>query len=277
MRGLLCITILVSSLLLLTQCTKQQCGCLPPDQPVSGQKLIYGDSIFYLKNSDYILLPLNAKTGTYTAFPDNLKIDRSTGAITVTLKGEDGESQTGMWYRITFKSTLTNVVDTTYILISGITYLDKFYYLSQNDSILYPIYNGDPSKAIPAGNYSIDQDYKFAINPANGQINLKECMRRGFFGGGQQNSSWKIAKIKYAANDNSKSVVNGIDVVIYYYHSLSDVPANVSAIMQSHQQMTVGLRALPFIPTTSGPFDNNLPSNLSYGKPRPPCVIIVGN
>jgi hypothetical protein len=276
MRGLFCITIVVTSLFLLTQCNKKDCGCVPPPNPgVSNLKLGYGDSVFYLKNTDYTIAPLNGKTGTYTAFPDNLIIDRTTGAITVKLKGVDGESQTGMKYRITYKSNITNEVDSTFILLSGITYVDKFYYLSQNDSIIYPIYNGDPAKAIPSGNYDLDNDNKLAINPSNGQINIKESMRRGFLGS-QFNTSWKIASIEYAVNDNSKSVTNEIDIVIYYYHTLSDVPSNVSALMQAHQQLTVGMRTAP-IPSTTGAIDNNLPSNLSLFKPRPPCVIIVGN
>ena len=274
MRSLLCTTIIISSLFFLTQCSKNNIGCLDSK---ANQKLSYGDSVFYLKNSDYIITPLNGRTGIYTAFPNNLAIDKSTGKITVTVKGTDGESQTGMWYRITYKADTGKETDTTYILLSGLTYIDKFYRLSQNDSILSPIYNGDMANALPSGNYDIAHDDKFAINPTNGKINLRECMRRGFFGGGSVNTEWKISTIKYALDDKSSRAPNKIDIVIYYYHTMNDVPSNVSALMQAHQQMTVGLRSLPSIPSTPGAIDNNLPSNLSLSKPRPPCVIIVGN
>ena len=276
MRSLLSMSLVICSALFLAHCSKRDCCAPIPDNK---SKLSYGESVFYLANSAYSISPLHEKKGTYTAFPGNLQIDRATGRITVDLKGTDGESQTGMWYRVTFSAdNCGGGSDTAYVLISGITYIDRFYRLSQNDSILHPIYNGDPQNAIPSGNYDIAHDNKFAINPANGQINLKECMRRGFFSsGGSASSSWKMASIKYAVNDKSNSVVNQIDIVLYYYHSMNDVPANVSALMQAHQQMTVGLRALPTIPSTTGAVDNNIPGSLSLAKPRPPCVIIVGN
>ena len=133
------------------------------------------------------------------------------------------------------------------------------------------------ANTLPSGNYDIAHDDKFAMNAVNGKINLRECMRRGFFGSGSSNTKWKIATVKYALDDNSNRTINKIDIVIYYYHTMNDVPSNVSALMQAHQQMTLGLRTLPFIPSTIGAIDNNLPGNLSLSKPRPPCVIIVGN
>jgi len=274
MRALFVVSIFMSSMLL-TQCTKTEklCDCMPP--PAAGYKLTYGDSVFYLKNNDYTVSPLAKGAGTYTVFPDNLQFDKTTGAITVTQKGTDGESQTGMWYKIKFKSSDGTQADSTLVLISGLTYVDKFYSLSQNDSIIYPIYNGDPSKVVPQGNYDLTADAKFAINAVNGQINIKECLRRGFFNSGVMGTGWKVATVKYTINDNSQQAANKIDIVLYYYRTISEVPSNVSALMQAHQQMTLGLRSLPTIPSTNGAIETNLPSDLSLSKPRPPCVIIV--
>lgn len=275
MRTLRCFVILAVSFLLI-RCGKRDCGCVPP--PAEKYKLAYGDSVFYLKSADYTLVPLMKGSGTYTAFPNNLQIDPKTGVINVTQKGTDGESQTGLWYKIKFQSDASNDTDSTFLLLSGISYVDKFYNLAQNDSIIFPIYNGDPATPLPAGNYDLTSDNKFAINANNGQINIKECMRRGFFNSsGQMGTTWKVATIKYAINDRSQQVTNKIDVVIYYYPTLAEVPANVSALMQAHQQMTVGMRSLPAIPSTSGPIDNNLPSELSLSKPRPPCLVIIGH
>lgn len=272
MRKLLLISALPFCFFVLSNCTRTKCDCTP----LEGSRLTYGDSVLYLKNNDYTVRPLLSRKGTYTAYPNNLTIDNETGVITVTSKGTDGESQTGMWYKISFRSD-AGELDSTFILLSGITYLDRFYHLSQNDSIIHPIYNGDPLKALPQGNYALTSDNKFAIDAANGQININECKRRGFFGGAQTNASWKIATVKYAINDKSDGAPNKVDLVIYYYKTLSDVPRNVSSLMQAHQQMTLGIRSLPSIPATTGPVDNNLPGNLSLSKPRPPCVIIVGN
>lgn len=273
MRKLLLPLLAGSCFLLLMQCSRK-CDCLPP--PL-GYQLMYGDSIFYLKASDYIIRPMAKARGSYSAFPDNLTINRSTGEITVTGKGTDGESQTGMWYKITFRSDAGDVVDSTFILLSGISYLDQFYFLNRHDSIIKPIYNSDPSLPLPRGNYDLISDNKFAVNADNGEININECKRRGFFGGPQAGSSWKVATVKYAIHDKSNGVANKLDLVIYYYKTVNDVPSNVSALMQAHQHMTLGMRGLPTIPSTTGPVDNNLPSSLSLAKPRPPCVIIIGN
>lgn len=258
-------------------CTKNN-GGLPTILEPTGNRLSYGDSIFYLKSNDYTVKPsVSAGTGSFSVFPDNLTIDKSTGAITITQKGTDGQSQTGMWFKIKFKSNDGAVNDSTLVLISGLTYVDKFYHLSQGDSIIHPIYNGDPSKAVPQGNYDLTGDNKFAINAVNGQINIKECLRRGFFSSGVMGTGWKRAKIKYGINDNSREESNAIDLVLYYYSSMAEVPSNVSTLMQAHQQMTIGLRSLPAIPNTPGAPESNLPSDLSLSKPRPPCIVIIIN
>lgn len=236
--------------------------------------LDYGDSIFYLRSSSYTIQPLHKGPGTYTAYPGNLKIDASTGAIDISLKGNDGNSQTGLRYKIKYVGA-SNETDSTYIVIAGINYLDRFYKLSQNDSIIYPVYNADLSRSIPSGNYDIAHDNKFAINPANGQININECIRRGFFNDTQLNASWKQTTIRYTTGDNS-GVTNSMDVILYYYNTLNDVPGNVSQLMQAHQRMALGVNGA-FIPTTPGAIDNNLSSDLSLFKPRPPCVVIIGH
>lgn len=238
-------------------------------------KLDYGSSVFYVKEASYTISPLKAKTGTYSAFPNTLKIDKTTGVVTVSLKGTDGENQAGLRYKITYKSNSSGEVDSAFINLSGITYVDRFYNLAQNDSIIYPIYNCDPSRTLPPGNYDLSGDNKFAINPNNGQIDIKACIRRGFFDN-QLNASWKEQKIKYRINDGSNNVINSIDVIIYYYNTMNDVPKNVSALMQAHQTLSVGVNKAA-IPSTPGTIDNNLSSDLSLSKPRPPCIIIVGH
>jgi hypothetical protein len=242
------------------------------DNLSTNSKLSYGDSVFYLKSTSYAVSPVNGKQGTYSAFPDNLNINSSTGAITVSLKGNDGQSQTGLRYKIKFTSP-NNETDSTYIIISGINYIDRFYDLAKNDSIIYPIYNADILKELPAGSYTGDN--KLAISNTNGQINIKEAIRKGFFDN-QINASWKQTTIRYTANDQSNSSTNNIDVILYYYNSINDVPSNVSALMQAHQRMSIGING-PSIPSTFGAVDNNLSSDLSLSRPRPPCIVIVGH
>ena len=240
-----------------------------------GGNLGYGDSVFYLKSNTYTVNPVNTRAGTYSAYPDNLLIDNATGAITVALKGRDGQSQTGLKYKIRFQSSDGGTRDSTFIVLSGINYLDGFHYLSQNDSIISPVYNCDVTKALPAGSYGIGADNKLAMNTTNGQINVNESIRRGFFDD-PTHSTWKQTTIKYAINDNSGGVQNEMDVILYHYNSLSDVPSNVSGLMQAHQALSLSVNRLA-IPSTAGPIDNNLSSSLSLSKPRPPCVVIIGH
>jgi len=215
------------------------------------------------------------QTGTYTAYPDNLLIDPTTGNITVAIMGLGGESQTGLKYKIKFKAAGSGFVDSTFIIISGINYLDKIYNLSQNDSIVNPVYNAGISNSIPAGTYGIQADNELSINPANGQINLKECIRKGLFNLPVENGEWEEVTITYKSNDNSQGATNRIDVALYYYRTINDVPSNISQVMQAHQARVLGVPQTP-IPNTLGPIDNDLPDNISLTKPRPPCVIVIG-
>ena len=262
---------LVLSIFIFSGCKKSS-----QDPPVANGGLSYGDSVFYLKNQSYVVSPRDAKPGTYTAYPSNLLIDNTTGNITVTITGKGLESQTGMRYKINYRSADGLELDSTYIVIAGINYLDQIYKLSQNDSIIYPVYNASLWNNLPGGTYGIQADGDLAINPANGQINIKECIRRGFFNLPAENGEWEEVTVQYRSNDNSNSATNRIDIALYFYNSVADIPSNVSAVMREHQRMTLGINQTE-IPQTSAPVDNDLPDNLSISRPRPPCIIIVAN
>jgi hypothetical protein len=240
----------------------------------NNQKLSYGDSVFYIKSQNYVVSPNITQPGTYSAFPDNLLIDPTTGRITVAITGNGNESQTGLRYKIKFQASGSNYVDSTYITLAGINYLDKIYNLSQGDSIVYPVYNANLNNSLPSGTYGINPDSRLAINPNNGQINLRECMRRGMFDLPVENGEWEEVSITYKSNDGSNQATNRMDVAIYYYRTINDVPSNIAQIMQAHQRMVLGVTQTP-IPNTIGPIDNDLPDNISLTKPRPPCVIVI--
>lgn len=239
-------------------------------------KLSYGESVFYLKAQEYTISPLKAKQGIYRAFPDNLVIDSLTGKITVRMMGRGGESQTGLKYRVTFHPNNSAQVDTTYIVLAGINYIARIYRLSQNDTIISPVYNADVSQPLPAGNYGINPDSRLAINPANGQINISECIRRGMFDIPVENGEWEEIAVTYKSSDGSNNATNEMDIALYYYRSVNDIPSNVSTLMRAQQSQVLGVNQPP-VPVTFGPVDNDLPDNVSLFKPRPPCVIIVGN
>ena len=238
--------------------------------------LSYGDSVFYIGSQEYTINPTASRNGTYTAYPDNLVIDQATGRITVRIMGHGAESQTGLRYKIRFQPSDNGPADSTYIVLAGINYLDRIYRLSQNDTIISPVYNGDLAKAIPSGTYGIQADNRLSINSSNGQINIMECIRKGMFDLPVENGEWEEVSITYKSNDKSNSATNRMDIALYYYRTVQDIPSNISQLMRAHQSMVLGVNHQP-IPVTTGPIDNDLPDNVSLFKPRPPCVIIVGN
>jgi predicted small secreted protein len=107
--------------LLFASCKKNSATGIGNGSP----KLSYGDSVFYVRGQSYEISPNITETGTYTAFPENLLIDKATGKITVAIMGNGKESQTGLRYKIKFQATGSNRVDSTYIVLAGINSVAK--------------------------------------------------------------------------------------------------------------------------------------------------------
>jgi hypothetical protein len=254
------IKILTGSLLLLvlfitwTACNKGS------SDPIGPYNLSYGDSIIYLKaqSADYIVSPTEHRAGTYSGFPDGIEIDDNTGAINVS------KSETGLRYRITH--TAPNGTETkTMIVLSGITFPDKFYRLSQNDSIALPVYNASPARAVPVNGSTFDEGNGAntggcSVQTLNGQINLAQSVRNGIFGNIPQNDVRKDFEIAYRLNDASGKTLNKLKVRLYYYNTMADVAPDLLETLQDRTDQGVFLR-------TAG--------TARVAKPRPPCVIII--
>lgn len=232
--------------------------------PPGPYKLSYGDSIIYLRSSsgDYIVNPVTHQDGVYSGFPEGIEIDAITGAINVS------KSETGLRYRITHtapdgKKTETNVV------LSGITFLDKFYNLAQNDSLALPVYNASVARTLPLSGSNFDEGNNAnsggcSVRTDNGTINLAQCVRNGVFGNTPQNDSRRDFDILYRINDGSGKALNKIRVRIYYYHTMADVAPDLLQTLADRQAGGVFLRG--------GAVD----ATQQAAKPRPPCVIVVG-
>ena len=241
------------------------CSKTPSTPPVA-DKLNYGDSIFYIQDDDYYISPAGVGSGSFTAFPEGLEIDGNTGRIRVGL----GKSEIGMRYKVKFTSS-TGKKDSTFIVIAGVNYFDKYYHVPLNDSIAYPLYNATPGKPLPAGSFTADND-KVAINPQNGQINLKQTWRNGFAADLNPNDPWKEVKIGYRLNDASNMADNEIRILLYYYNNASEIPQEIKDIVSAHETMLLGIQ-----PIASGNIVAHKLMGPTASKPRPPCVIIVGN
>lgn len=252
----------------LAGCQKDNPGGSTGDGPLS-----YGNTVFYVKATDYVINPASTGSGSYSAFPDNLNIDAQTGQITVSVKDKEGKNtQTGLKYKIYYTST-DGRKDSTTITLAGINFQDKLYYLSRNDTIASPIYNADPATGFPGGNFS-KSNSKLDIDPATGKINLAKSIRNGLFSDDPQNSNWRVVNIEYTSNDASESRKNNLDVVVYFYTAVENIPSNVSGAMRAHQSLLVGINPVD-IPLTNAPVDNDIKNIVSAAKPRPPCIIII--
>jgi len=236
--------------------------------------LSYGSNILYLKNqsTDYIVYPTQSSPGTYTAFPEGIQIDDNTGAINLT------KSETGLKYRITHHAPNGDTTSTM-VLLSGIQFIDKFYRLSQNDSIAFPIYNGDAANTLPLSGSSFDDGGTAnsggcSIRTTNGQINLAQTVRNGVFGTNPQNDAKQEFDIEYKLNDQSGKAQNKIRVKLYYYKTMADVAPDLLQTLNDRQQQGV------FLGMNNTNFGNGTTARTAgvsaLAKPRPPCVIIIG-
>ena len=266
--------------LLLSYCSKKDNTISPRtvDPTDSSARLGYGETVFYVQNAAYTVMPTGKRTkGTYSAFPENLPIDPVTGKITVAAEDANETSLAGLWYKIVFTSDAGVRTDSTNILIAGVNYADKFY-MTASDTLIRPIYNGDTAQAMPTGYFQSDNS-AFPINAKTGVVNIKKIDYEKLFNG----ESWKDVTIRYSLNDRSDGVENRIKLILYNYPSWDTVPSLVSKIMQSHQHMTIGLQ-MARIDVSPGTDNSELPNyfkdfdvnNYRTWKPRPPCVVIVG-
>ncbi|HEU4632678.1 MAG TPA: hypothetical protein VFS22_01760 [Flavisolibacter sp.] len=262
---------IIGSLLILS-CTKKD---TQNEVTVVAPEFTYGDSLFFLKEKEYVITPKVTGPGTFTAFPDDLRINNSNGAVTVSLKNRDGEAtQTGLRYRIVHHKD-DGTKDTTHIVLGGITYQDRIFELSKNENKVTPIYNASPGLQTPPGEYTSSNN-KLVIDPNTGEINLERSIAQGLFSDDPENSDWRVVRIDYRTNDAGSTVKNSLEVVIYYYTSIDKIPSNVSGAMKEHQNLLLGITPVT-IPDTYAPVDNDIKNIVKAFKPRPPCIVIIGS
>lgn len=253
----------------LIACQKSQSGPNPdPDPNPNPITVSYGDSVFYYspQATDYIVNPTVTRAGVYIGFPDGIEIDPLTGAINVS------KTEAGLKYKISFVPAGKADTISTFITIAGINYLDGFYNLSTADSVIVPIYNAFPGKPVPGinsgslfdiGSGCNSQGCK--VNVANGSINLAETVRNGIFGNKPANNERKEFDLVYSLNDNSDKARVNLKVKLYYYETVNDITPEAYAII-AERQGTIFLNGI----------NTPVATQAKLGKPRPPCIFIVG-
>jgi hypothetical protein len=260
-KSVLLFTILLLSVTAWMSCNK------PADGTIPAYKLSYGDSILYLKPSgSNIIYPAEHRAGTYSGFPDGIEVDDITGAINIE------NSETGLRYRITHTAP-DGTITTTMVVLSGVTFTDHFFRLSQGDSVANPVYNASTSRILPISGSNFDEGNVAngggcSVRTDNGKINLSESVRNGVFGHIPVNDDKKEVEIKYRINDGSGKSLNKLKVLLYWYNTMADVPQYVWDILNDRASQGVFLRG-------SMPGGTDIVNQLA--KPRPPCIIIIAN
>lgn len=255
------IFLLIAGMLFLASCKKPAAA---PSEPVA-----YADSVIYLRNvpGEQIVQPSRAQQGRYSAYPEGLEIDERTGAINVT------RSETGLRYRITFTGNDGQVTQ-TYVVISGVNYIDRYFNLAAGDSILRPVYNADAARALPSGAFDesrLASGQGCAVATGNGNINLAKTLRDGFLGANPQNDACKEVEIAYRLSDASGGATNKIKVKIYFYQTVADVTEDIRSTLRDREGMIFGASA------NLVPAQGLTARATGRAKPRPPCIIIIAH
>lgn len=255
-------------------------ACTPPD---------YGDSILcyqWIGGQDYKILPVNNPgKGRYIATPGGLVIDSITGEINVT------KSESGLPFMVGFIPEGSQDTCFTKVITSGINYLDGIHVLSDNDTLLIPMYNGVPTYNPVCGpngpaegcEYDDDEDddngngladeppagftlasRNITIDKRTGIISLRRSFLDGLFGTlNPQNGKTVNTTLYYRLSDCSNGALRRIDIKFTYYSKLSDVP---QGLINDIEDVVGGILKLLFRTTKD-----------KAANPRPPHVVVVAN
>lgn len=266
--GTALLTLLITGILLVSCAKSGNQSSIAGSNNGNTVKLSYRDSVYYITTqNNYIVSPDEQQTGKYFSFPDGLSLNENTGAINVS------KSDAGLKYRVSFAASGKTDTVSTFILISGINYIDGFYNLSTADSILKPVYNANKSLGIPGINNGTTFDVGSncnsqgcKVNTVNAEINLAQTVRNGVFGTTPSNNDRHEFVMTYRINDNSAKFDNQINVKLYFFKTMNDVTQEAFDIIASRQGTIIGPTNLTTASLASRP-----------AKPRPPCIFIVGH
>jgi hypothetical protein len=257
----------VNALLIACNKSSNENNIVTPPNTGNGLKLSYPDSVIYMTGQqDQIVSPLDQRAGTYFSFPEGLSLNPTTGAINVT------KSDGGLKYRVSFAATGKTDTVSTFIVISGINYLDGFYNIATGDSILKPVFNANKSAAIPGINNGTVFDvgsncnnFGCKVNTSTAEINLAETVRNGVFGRTPSNNDRHEFEMTYRINDASAKADNKLKVKLYFFDTMKDVTPEAFDIIASRQGTIIGPDNVTVAPLAA-----------RVGKPRPPCIFIIG-
>lgn len=255
--------------------------------------LSYGDNILFLqrnpkKNS---VTPLNvpAVAGYFRAIPNGLSLDRATGAIDLS------NSLTGLAFKVFYVSNAGKLLDSTRVIVSGIDYEDGIYEIGKKN-VANPIYNANKAVSVAAEDVvfdetDIDEDgipdiaglntRGLKIDKKSGVIDLAASLRSGLFGSGSPvNGTVRDMSVFYRIKDGSNKSLNKLDIKVYYYKTMADVPEALLELIKKRQANDVRVNRMPTpgftsdaLSTTTDPLGE---LDAFAADRRPPLIIIIG-
>jgi hypothetical protein len=261
------------------------------NQPLNCTNFNYSDTIFYINSSiENKIRPVQNLNGQFSVFPEGLQINPVSGEIDI------NKSETGLKYKITFSPALSPESECEFdLIIAGVNYIDKVYILDQNDFLANPVFNANPVALSPCDDDDDDDeeedddddssckfdevgpddkklsDLGIEVNSSTGVIDLKKTLENKAFGEDPQNGSELDVRMYYSLQDNSLGALNGIDLKIFYYRTLQDVP---QSLLDEIEEKKSGI--LNFTdPFSLG--NARIAADNPKTKPRPPYLVIVAS
>ncbi|MFN3802038.1 hypothetical protein [Belliella pelovolcani] len=241
----------------------------------------YPDTVFYINDaSSNKILPQQNLNGNFSSIPEGLALDSLTGEIDI------NASETGLKYRVSFTPTNSNQSCELDIVISGVNYLDKIYILDQQELIAFPVFNGDSSgvSPCPEDDDDDDDDCKFdedgpdgtdlsdigiEVSAASGEIDLEQTISNDAFGINPTNGSTLDVTMYYRLNDNSLRALNSLNLRLFYFETLTDVPQSLIDEVEEKNNQLLGLNS------ANSYINARISQDNLRVKPRPPYLIIV--
>lgn len=242
----------------------------------------YSDTVFYINDaSSNKILPQQNLNGIFSSVPEGLALDSLTGEINI------NASETGLKYRVIFTPRNTSLNCEFELVISGVNYLDKIYVLDQQELIAFPVFNGDSSgiSPCPEDDDDGDDDCKFdedgpdgtdlsdigiEVSASTGEIDLEQTISNNAFGINPANGSTLDVTMYYRLNDSSLRALNSLDLRLFYFETLSEVPQSLIDEIEEKNKQLLGLNKANSHYSNARISQDNL-----RVKPRPPYLIIV--
>ncbi|MER3499642.1 MAG: hypothetical protein C4308_13945 [Chitinophagaceae bacterium] len=150
------------------------------------------------------------------------------------------------------------------------------------DSVAFPVYNASITRVVPVSGSAFDEGNNAnsggcSVRTSDGKINLAETVRNGVFGATPANDARRDFDIYYRLNDESGKSLNKLRVRLYYYTSMSTVAPDLLQTLNEREAQGVFLGTTYLASTDDNPATSRTISTAGLAKPRPPCVIIIGN